>query len=101
MPGEPEHWSRWHDLETKRDNDKVYESWGPIFRRLQELTDRKVQFGIRRDGKEIKELEVSLDTDLSWPLEGQDRGLILMPDIHLERAANMGEALRYGVQETW
>ena len=24
-----------------------------------------------------------------------------MPDVHLERAANMGEALRYGVQETW
>src|SRR5207253_1532742 len=44
--------------------------------------------------------EVTLDTDTDWPLEGQDRGLILMPDIHLERAADMGEALRSGVEKT-
>jgi regulator of sigma E protease len=108
VPGEPSRWSSWVDLKSKRGKEEVYERWASTFRRLQGLSSRTVQLGIRRydeeeaSYQEIKEpFEVTLEQDTSWPLEGQSRGLLLMADVHLERASSMREALSFGVQETW
>src|SRR5262249_55110757 len=89
-PGGPKHWGNWHELKSKRGDKEVYERWASAFLSTQVRGNRLIELGIRRDGEEIKEpFEVILEPDPSWPLEGQDRGLYLALDIHLERAEGM------------
>jgi regulator of sigma E protease len=58
----------------------------------------KVDLRIEK-GDRTEEITLEGKEDTSWPRD--DRGLFFVPDVRLQKAGNLGEALAMGVSETW
>lgn len=81
----------WFDLEPNQ--------WANIFWTLQELADfKEMTLRVESDGQ-TREVSVTAVPDLTWPLA--DRGLVLAPDLRLQKADGFGEAVAMGMQRTW
>jgi regulator of sigma E protease len=97
-------WSRRYKLYAERGGgDKAYDCWARIFYLVQQLDFREWRFTVSRPDEARKAavanpVEVSAEEDETWPLA--ERGLKLMPDYHVQKAAGLGEALAMGTRKT-
>jgi membrane-associated protease RseP (regulator of RpoE activity) len=102
-------WSNWAKLEAKRDGQERFDRWAYIDLALQSLDYPHVQLKVRRINdkgeKEVKTVPedlnsgwVTAEEDATWP--EAERGLMLTPDHHLQKASTTWEALQFGVSRT-
>ncbi len=92
-------WSKFIPLKDQRgpDGKEVYR-WAHFFYALQEEDYHEFKLEVKRD-KETREVILKAVPDTTWPLE--ERGLLLQPDRRLQKADSVGQALTYGVDQTW
>jgi regulator of sigma E protease len=101
-PGEAED-DRWVKLEPDQ------AQWPWVFHHLQTTDFKDVTVRVERKRKpdgtrkpgepEVKELELTAQPDPTWPLP--DRGLILQEGLRTVKAANLGQAVMLGMQDTY
>jgi RIP metalloprotease RseP len=95
-------WMKMTELKSKREpKTEVYDRWPYFFWRLQadESDYRAVKVAIRRGGVVLPQtFDIVAEEDTSWPLA--NIGLLLMPDLRLQKADTMMEALGLGVDRT-
>jgi membrane-associated protease RseP (regulator of RpoE activity) len=92
-------WDKWRSLESKRNDNAVYDRWAYPFSLLQSLDYKEVQVEIKRPDAEVKEpITLTPEEDLSWPVVS--RGLSLLSDYTLQKADSLREALVMGGRET-
>jgi regulator of sigma E protease len=91
------------DAFTDGDWDKLEtDQWARIVMSLQRLDSPELALQVARErgGSTAEEtVTLTLERDPAWPLA--DRGLLLMPDLRLQKAGNPWRALVMGLQETW
>jgi regulator of sigma E protease len=85
-PGKPQKW-----LDIKAD------WWAGVFETIQGLDIKNVDFRLER-GSAILEVSLTPVEDANWPRD--DRGLLLEPDLRLQKADSLAAALKMGVSET-
>jgi regulator of sigma E protease len=73
------------------------DQWAWVFASFQNPAMAKVTVKVERN-KETKELTVAAQEDRHWPLT--DRGLILAPDLRLQKADNFVDAVVMGLKDT-
>lgn len=92
-------WDEWRSLESKRNEDLVYDRWAMPFSLLQNLDYKEMQVKVKRPDEEVKEAITLVPVeDRTWPLAS--RGLSLLSDYKLQKAHSLGEALIMGGRET-
>ena len=74
--------------------------WAYLFQTLQYPEVVKIKVKVKRAGTE-QEIEVEPQTDLSWPSEDRERGLLLAPDTRIEKADNALQAIEMGFRDTY
>jgi regulator of sigma E protease len=97
-------WAPWIELTSDSGKEPPYDMWAYTDWALQFLEFNEVELRVRRDSTgdvpfRLATFGVTLEEDPTWP--EADRGLQLTPDNALHKADGLGEALQYGVQETW
>ena len=100
----PAKWDAWDEMKSDRSKpggavEYSYDQWAHYFYVMQtvELPDVKVR--VVRGNAAPLELEMMLETDRTWPLE--QRGLILLNDMTLQKADNLWQAVGMGAGRTW
>jgi RIP metalloprotease RseP len=108
--GDAPEWDDWGELKDKAryDPGEACEQWAYIDAAMQSRDDYEVQFKVQEaDGKvvylpgrtaDVPAGGINAVEDLTWPIA--ERGLILRPDIWLQKTNNTLTALVYGVQRT-
>lgn len=92
-------WSPWSKLESERNGNTVYDRWAYPFWYLQLSDYKDFQVQVKRPDEEVPEpVTLKAEEDRTWPLAS--RGLNLLPDYKLQKAASLGEALVMGGRET-
>jgi len=87
--------TRWLNREVKEGQ------WASVAFRLFDHNGfrfKKLEFKVKRDG-EIKEIEVPLQVDETWPL--LERGWTLSADVRRVKASNPVEAVTMGISDTY
>ena len=93
-------WSRTAKLKSKRGKEEFFDEWAHVHYAFQFMDYDEITLKVRRDGELIDDwFTLTLAEDGDWPLVS--RGIRLMSDQHLHKAENLGQALSYGVSETW
>jgi regulator of sigma E protease len=85
----------------KKDDEGPWEDWAGRFEELQRLEPAAVALMVKRGG-EILYLDpfiVETREDPSWPMT--ERGWLFQPETTVVQAQSLGQALGFGVQETW
>jgi len=82
----------------KKWTDFKADQWAAVFQQLQLMDIPKVDLRIER-GDHTEEITLEAKEDESWPRD--DRGLLFSPDVRLQKADNLGQALTMGMGETW
>jgi regulator of sigma E protease len=84
-------WGHWKALKS--------DQWAHVLWVLQESDFKEIQVKVRRGSTALKDpILLVAEPDPTWPIA--DRGLLLMPDLHLQKAQSLGEALSLGVGRT-
>jgi membrane-associated protease RseP (regulator of RpoE activity) len=92
-------WDKWRPLESKRNDDVVYDRWAMPFTALQSSDYKELQVKIKRPDEEVKEPITLIPVeDRSWPL--LSRGIRWLDDFKLQKADSLTEALVMGGRET-
>jgi membrane-associated protease RseP (regulator of RpoE activity) len=92
-------WDEWRSLESKRNDNPVYDRWAMPFSLLQALDHKEMQVRVKRPDEEMKEpITLTPMEDRTWPLVS--RGFRLLDDYKLQKANSLGEALVMGGRET-
>jgi RIP metalloprotease RseP len=92
-------WDEWRSLESKRNDNVVYDRWAYPLSLLQSLDYKEVQVRIKRPDEEVKDpIPLSPNEDLTWPMVS--RGLSLLSDYKLQKADSFRDALVMGGRET-
>jgi regulator of sigma E protease len=81
--------AKWEELEP--------DQWANVFWLLQRPDLHDISIRVERAGQSL-EMELSPEPDKSWPMV--DRGLITQPEVRLQRASNLFEAVALGMQRT-
>src|SRR5262249_8248578 len=75
------------------------DQWANVAYKLQEVDSfKKIGLRVERGG-EVQEYELTAAADEDWPVA--DRGLILMPDLVLQKADGVGQAVQLGMHRTY
>ena len=93
-------WSQFFPLDSMRgpNDTAVYDRWPHFFYSLQHFDYYEVRVKCRRGDALQPPIEVQAEVDTTWPLE--DRGLLLMQELRLQKANNMMQALTFGLDYT-
>jgi regulator of sigma E protease len=87
-------WGFWKTLKP--------DQWAHVMWELQVADFKEVQVRVRRGSAPLKApILLTAQPDPTWPVADRGFGLMLMPDFHLEKADNLGEALSLGVAWTF
>ncbi|HLJ97821.1 MAG TPA: site-2 protease family protein [Gemmataceae bacterium] len=81
--------SQWYELEM--------DQWAWSFAAVQRDDFKQVTFRVKRDNQPV-EITVAAQPDETWPLA--ERGLLLMPDLRLQKANGLGSAIVLGFERT-
>jgi regulator of sigma E protease len=97
---EEEQWSNWVPLRSKKAaQEDPFDQWAFTFTALQQMEFAEVQIKLKRDGDSAeKELTLEARPDTTWPLS--DRGLLLNPDLRLQKADTLVQAMGMGATYT-
>ena len=82
--------SQWFNLDL--------DQWAWTFATLQRDDFKEVTFRVKRDNQPV-EITVVATPDPTWPIA--ERGLILMPDLRLQKADGLGAAIALGFERTY
>jgi len=82
--------SQWYDLDL--------DQWAWTFGVLQRDDFKQVTFRVKRDNQPV-EITVAAKPDRTWPMA--ERGLLLMPDLRLQKADGLGSAIVLGFERTY
>ncbi|HJT76027.1 MAG TPA: site-2 protease family protein, partial [Gemmataceae bacterium] len=83
--------------EPESSKDAALDQWPSLFAAMQEQDFAEVGLRVERGGQ-VLELSLTTEPDASWPLDS--RGVLLMPDLRLQKADNLGEAVVLGMRDT-
>jgi regulator of sigma E protease len=89
------------DMQSQRNGEEVYESWPWLMNLVGGLDFKTLKFKVHHPGGKNEEtVELTAEEDLSWP--ATDRGFRgrLQGEYHIEKAANLGQALVMGANKT-
>jgi regulator of sigma E protease len=81
---------KWTDLQS--------DQWAAVWQKLQSTDLPEIELRIER-GDRTEEFHLEAREDVNWPRD--DRGLLFAPDVRLQKADDLGQALTMGVNETW
>ena len=100
----PGKWDSWDEMKSDRTKpggaaEYSYDQWAHYFYVMQSVELPDVKLRVSRTGARLPDMEMTLTTDKSWPLE--DRGVILLTDTTLQKADNILQAVGMGVDRTW
>jgi regulator of sigma E protease len=94
-----ERFSPSEELKSRRNKTDAYDEWAHYFWVLQHFDHATVKVKVQRGGQEVEVPEaIKAEPDPTWPLTS--RGLILKPDIQLQKAEDFRQAVRYGLDYT-
>jgi regulator of sigma E protease len=77
--------------------DQALDQWPRLFLLLQEADFPDVTLRVERGGQ-TNEIALQTVPDPTWPQDS--RGLLLMPDLRLQKADSLGEAIKLGMYDT-
>ncbi len=92
-----ESWGKASKLEAQRGSEKKNDTWAHVAAAMQRTSFHEIQLQVRRGGNE-ETVTMALVEDPTWPRA--QPGVQLMMDTYLQRADNLGAAMRLGLNET-
>jgi membrane-associated protease RseP (regulator of RpoE activity) len=95
-----EEWSDPSEMNSNRDGENVYDEWAYFFFVwMQSLEYPDVELTVSRRQKQLdKPVRLVLTEDKGWPLA--DRGLYFVPVMKLLKSDGLGQALKFGWNDT-
>jgi len=100
----PGKWDSWEEMKSDRTKpgaaaEYSYDQWAHYFYVMQSVELPDVRLRVSRAGARLPDMEMTLAPDASWPLE--ERGVILLSDMTLQKADTFLQAVGMGVDRTW
>jgi regulator of sigma E protease len=97
---DPEKWNSWADMYSERPGGRQYDQWAFFDWLLQRIDFPTVKMKVSRDGKEelVEIGPMDAQPDPTWPVTS--RGLRLSPEVRLQKADTIQQAVVFGLNST-